>query len=458
MYFASRLQLELSKRPWLLNLWAVTAAFGTYFCMYMFRKPFTAASYQEAVLSDWDQKTVLVSAQVIGYLISKLIGVKVVSEVSRGKRAMMLLGLILASHLALLLFALVPPPFHILAIFLNGLPLGMVFGLVLGFLEGRRMTEALTAGLCASFILAGGFSKTIGQWVLGYATESLGLSMVVAERWMPFIAGLLFVVPLLVSVWMLAQVPSPTDRDILERSERSPMSGADRWSLLSTYGIGIGSVAVLYFLTTILRSFRDDFAPEILSGMGANVKPSAYATIDSCVAAFVLIVNGLSVAVRDNKRALMLSFGVSFVGFLMIAGSMILQDMSIISPLGFMVMVGAGLYLPYVAIHTTVFERMIALTRDRGNIGFLMYVVDSLGYCGYVAIMIFRNFLPKADVSSTTQILYGFRWACWISVAISLVFTVIAAVYFSRIKAGTSIKLQASSPILNNAGIAGNRT
>ena len=81
MYFTSRLQLELSKRPWLLNLWAVTAAFGTYFCMYMFRKPFTAATYQESVLSDWDQKTLLVSAQVIGYLISKLIGVKVVSEV-----------------------------------------------------------------------------------------------------------------------------------------------------------------------------------------------------------------------------------------------------------------------------------------------------------------------------------------------------------------------------------------
>jgi Family of unknown function (DUF5690) len=36
----------------------------------------------------------------------------------------------------------------------------MVFGLILGFLEGRRHTEALTAGLCASFILADGTSKS----------------------------------------------------------------------------------------------------------------------------------------------------------------------------------------------------------------------------------------------------------------------------------------------------------
>lgn len=28
-------------------VWAVVAAFGTYFCMYGFRKPFTAASYSE---------------------------------------------------------------------------------------------------------------------------------------------------------------------------------------------------------------------------------------------------------------------------------------------------------------------------------------------------------------------------------------------------------------------------
>jgi hypothetical protein len=437
MLTSVRLQQTLKNNAWILNFWAVTAAFGTYFSMYMFRKPFTAAAYDQEIWTDWDQKTILVSAQVIGYLISKLIGVRIVSEVSRGQRAAMLIGLIGCSHLALLLFAVVPPPFHILAIFANGLPLGMVFGLVLGFLEGRRMTEALTAGLCASFILAGGFSKTIGQWVLAYTTETLQFTLISAERWMPFYSGLLFVLPLLGSVWMLAQVPSPSDQDIAERSERNAMSRSDRLKVLATYGIGIASVAVVYFLTTILRSLRDDFAPEILLGMGATVKPSAFATIDLCVATVVLLANGMSVLVRDNKRALMFSFGVCFTGFIMILGSLVLQGADRISPVGFMVMVGAGLYLPYVAVHTTVFERMIAVTRDRGNIGFLMYVVDSLGYCGYVAIMIFKNFLPKSDASSASQILSGFRWTCWISAFISMFFVVVAAVYFSRLNRST---------------------
>ncbi|MEI6196513.1 MAG: DUF5690 family protein, partial [Verrucomicrobiota bacterium] len=49
-------------------------------------------------------------------------------------------------------------------------------------------------------------------------------------------------------------------------------------------------------------------------------------------------------------------------------------------------------YLPYVVVHTTIFERLIAMTRDRANIGFLMYLADAFGYLGYVVVMVVRNF------------------------------------------------------------------
>jgi hypothetical protein len=56
-----------------------------------------------------------------------------------------------------------------------------------------------------------------------------------------------------------------------------------------------------------------------------------------------------------------------------------------------MVAYGIGLYLPYIAVHTTIFERLIAMTRDRGTIGYLMYLADSFGYLGYVAVLIART-------------------------------------------------------------------
>ena len=117
---------------------AVTAAFGTYFCMYGFRKPFTVSSYEGATFWNIDFKVFVVSVQIIGYMISKFIGIKVISEMPPQRRALALIGLILIAESGLALFGILPRPYNAVGLFLQGLCLGMVFGLVLGFLEGRR--------------------------------------------------------------------------------------------------------------------------------------------------------------------------------------------------------------------------------------------------------------------------------------------------------------------------------
>jgi Family of unknown function (DUF5690) len=152
-------------RPWFLATWCVLAAFGAYACMYGFRKPFTAGTYTATEFGP-KLKAWLVTAQVLGYTISKFAGIKVIAEMKPARRATTLLWLVAAAQAALLLFAVVPAPYNAACLFLNGIPLGMVFGLVLGFLEGRRMTELFVAGLCVSFILADGAAKTVGAWLL----------------------------------------------------------------------------------------------------------------------------------------------------------------------------------------------------------------------------------------------------------------------------------------------------
>jgi hypothetical protein len=147
-------------------VWAILAAFGTYFCMYGFRKPYTAADFDGYLLWGIGYKTVLVSSQIIGYALSKFIGIKVISELGNQNRTKILIGFILFAQLMLVGFGLVPPSFGIIFLFLNGLPLGMVYGIVQSYLEGRKMTEALIAGLCISFILADGFTKTVGSYLL----------------------------------------------------------------------------------------------------------------------------------------------------------------------------------------------------------------------------------------------------------------------------------------------------
>ncbi|HAH46454.1 MAG TPA: hypothetical protein DCM07_16685, partial [Planctomycetaceae bacterium] len=147
--------LEQSNRG-VLTAWSVVAAFTTYFCMYAFRKPFTVAQYEDLVFWGVGYKVILLFAQVSGYALSKLIGIKVISEMTPHRRAAMILTLIAIAHLALLPYAIAPYWLKPLFLFCNGLPLGMVFGCVFAFLEGRRVTEAMAAGLCASFIMASG--------------------------------------------------------------------------------------------------------------------------------------------------------------------------------------------------------------------------------------------------------------------------------------------------------------
>ena len=110
---------------------AAAAAFCVYFCMYAFRKPFTAAEFKGQVVFGNDLKSTLIISQLIGYMLSKFIGIRLVSQLNRKHRALAILSLIALSEFALFLFAVLPSEYKVFAMFLNGLPLGMVFGFVL---------------------------------------------------------------------------------------------------------------------------------------------------------------------------------------------------------------------------------------------------------------------------------------------------------------------------------------
>lgn len=408
-------------------LWSVAAAFGAYFCMYAFRKPFTAATFAEGTVWGVGEKTVLVTAQVMGYMTSKFIGIRVIAEMPPHRRAVGLLGLIGMAEVALVLFAVAPSPLHVFCLFLNGLPLGMVFGLVVGYLEGRRHTEAVTAGLCTSFILADGVMKTVGTWLLNQG---------VSARWMPVTAGLLFAAPMLVSVWMLSRVPAPDPQDVAHRSERRTMSRGERTAFLLRYGMGLAALVVMYLLVTIARSVRADFAPEIWKGLtGASALPDTYTRSEMLVALGVLAANGLSVLILDNRRAFFASIAVAIGGLALMMIALVGLRGDWLGGFPFMVLVGLGLYLPYVAMHTTIFERLIAMTRDRGNLGFLMYVADSIGYLGYVLVMLWKNFfMPGSGVDSKPiDFLQFFTTTCWLVASLSCVSLLLGWIYFARL-------------------------
>jgi hypothetical protein len=91
------------------------------------------------------------------------------------------------------------------------------------------------------------------------------------------------------------------------------------------------------------------------------------------------------------------------------------------------VLIGLGLYVPYVAVHTTLFERLIAMTRDRGNIGYLLYLADAFGYLGYVAVMVGKNFYGVKG-----EVLPLFIMTGWVVAIVAMLSLVVAVIFFGR--------------------------
>jgi len=379
---------------------AIVSSFSTYFCMYAFRKPFSAARYEglQFLGSELDLKTVFVVSQIVGYALSKVIGIKVCSEVTRGQRMRMLVCMIVAAQLALFLFAVLPENFKVLAIFLNGLPLGMVWGLVVWYLEGRRTSEMLLAGLSCSFIIASGVVKDIGRWLMSVHH--------VDQFWMPFVAGYIFLPPFLLSVWLLNQIPQPTDGDVQARVERRTMDGRRRWLFVRQFFPGLLMLMIVYFFLTAYRDFRDNFGVDILEQLGYGEQESALFTRCELWVAFgVLGALALLNLIKDNRSGLIGAFAVMTLGTVMLGCGTLLHDAKLIGGLTWMILCGLGSYLAYVPFGTVLFDRLIASTRAVGTAVFAIYVADAVGYVGAISVMISRD-LIAGDVSR----LEFFRW------------------------------------------------
>lgn len=420
MQQSASLQKRLSNAPaWALSLYAAVAAFGVYFCMYAFRKPFTAAGYEGISYLGIDYKIWLVTAQVIGYTISKFYGIRFISSMKGDKRAISIIKLILISWLTLLPFALVPAPYNIIFLFLNGLPLGMVWGLVFSFLEGRKTTEFMGAVLSISFIFSSGVVKTVGKSIL--------LDWHTTEFWMPFLTGAMFVGPLLLFTWLLNHVSAPTKEDIALRTARPPMTKEERKAFLAMFLPGIVIIVITYVLLTVLRDFRDNFANELYTELGYGNNASIFTTTEIPSSLIVLLSMSLLILVKNNYKAFMINHYMVIGGYAVALLSTLLFLGHYVSPVIWMTMIGTGLYLSYVPFNALYFERMIATYKVRSNIGFVMYIADSFGYLGSVTLLFAKEFIGM-QLSWTN---FFINAVIFISI-VGITGTAIAAIYFKR--------------------------
>jgi hypothetical protein len=275
--------------------------------------------------------------------------------------------------------------------------------------------------LAVSFLFAGGFSRTVGKWLI----NDWGVS----EKWMPFGVASLFLLPLVFFYYLLECYPPPGEEDILSRTIRKPMLANDRRGFKRRFGAGLSAVVILYLLLTILRDLRDNYMVGMWNELGYGQQAGVYTKTETISSLVILLLIGCLVFIRNNIRAMHLIHAFLVAGFLLAGLSSVSFMVEAISGAGWMQLNGMGLYISYILFNSVYFERMLAVFRIAGNVGFLIYTADAWGYLGSVGVMLTKQFLP----GNISWVHYYLQFSICFSLA-GLVASIFAWVYFTRKK------------------------
>jgi hypothetical protein len=247
----------------------------------------------------------------------------------------------------------------------------------------------------------------------------------IGEFEMPFAVGLVFIVPLILSLILIEQIPAPSELDVQLRSVRSPMNALDRRNFLHKFLPGLALLVMAYCILTILRDLRDNFAAEVWKENGLGQSAVIFTQAELPATFIVLGIMGALILIKNNLLAFRINLGLIVLGLAISFVSSLLFKIGTLPVQTWMILLGVGLYISYVPFNCILFERLMATFRSKGNSGFAIYIADSFGYLGSMGILI----LKETGGFSTHWTEFLTNIGLWMSVP-GIMCIILAAIYF----------------------------
>ena len=364
------------------------ASFAVYVGMYFIRKPITALDYQGVEISGLSFKVAVVVAQILGYTASKFIGIRSVSSTNAERRSVMIVVLAASAIGFLLVFALSSPVVGLVAMFLNGMSLGLIWGLLFAFVEGRNSTDMIGIFLSTSFILASGAAKSVTVYLTSVVN--------VPNSWAPLFASFCAVPLIGFGLWLLNRLPPPSEEEELSRSMRRAMSGEDRAAMFRQMSLAIVPLTLLYVVLTVYRDTRDSFMVDIFHELRLPADPAVFARLEIVVTVIVMAILVFVALIKQHRNAVRTQLLLLLSSAVLVGVSTVLFYKNSITPEVWMVLTGVSTYIAYIPFNSMLFERLIALYRLEGTVGFLMYFADSFGYLASCTLYIGAGFFDTS--------------------------------------------------------------
>lgn len=373
--------------PLLIGLTIGCLAFCIYTSMYAIRKPFTALVYSQNILG-YGIKSWMVLAQLLGYTLSKFVGIKWLGELNRNHRFRMIVFILTVATIPLLLIGYSNCKFWPLWMLLNGFPLGLIWGIVFSYIEGRNLTELIGAILACTFIFSSGLVKSIA---ILFQENHFRTEMI------PFYVASIFLIPAIIFSYMLEKMPQPSNEEIQANAPRTALSKSERKAINKKYFGFLIAIIFLYGFLTLLRDIRDNFGAEIMSGLHIyNAKNLT--KLESIITIIMLVSIPFISRVRNHYNAMITTIAATFVGGVICISTYILFKNNLIDGMGLLLFSGGGIYVGYILINISIMNRLIGFNGTPANSGFLVYMADSAGYFCSLFISGFALFSKKGEL------------------------------------------------------------
>ena len=361
--------------------WAGGAALLSYALVYALRKPFTAATFDGLDFMGMDYKTATSIIQIAGYVLSKFMGIKWISELRREDRLRFIIASVSVAELSLLAFALLPVPYNVCALFFNGLSLGCMWGVIFSFIEGRRLTGILASIMGISIAFSSGLAKSLGLFLM----NDLGVGCF----WMPAVIGGFAFVLIILLAFILNALPAPSEEDIRSCTKRVPMDARQRKAIFFRFAPLLLMLFVANLFITIIRDVKEDFLVNIVDT--SQFSAWAISGIDGMVTLIILALFILVSMIRDHQRVLYTLLWMVIGGTFLLVGISYYYEQLNLSPLVWMFLQSLGVYIAFLSFQTLFFERFVACFNIKGNVGFFIVSIDFIGYLGTVGVLIFKE-------------------------------------------------------------------
>ena len=362
-------------------VWAGGAALVSYALVYALRKPFTAATFEGLEFLGMDYKTATSIVQIAGYVLSKLLGIKLVSELQRRHRLPFLIGSVAMAELSLLAFGLLPVPWNIVALFFNGFSLGCMWGVIFSYLEGRRLSGVLASVMGMSIACSSALAKSAGLYLI----RDLGVD----PFWMPAIIGGVAFVLLVVLAFALNALPDPSAEDRAACAERVPMDGRQRRQIFLRFAPLLTMLFAANLFVTVIRDIKEDFLVNIVDT--SQLSAWAFSGVDAVVTAIILLLFLAVSLIRSHLNVLCTLLVLVLVSMFALVYVAWNYDWLALSPLAWLFVQSLGVYTAFLSFQTLFFERFVACYHIRGNVGFFIVTIDFIGYVGTVGVLVFKE-------------------------------------------------------------------